>query len=343
MNNTYLRFLTGLRGYSILGVVSIHYLFSYKAYLNDFSINLIEYGLYGVHIFFVISGYCVAQSFVASANYYGFLIKRFKRIAPAYYFFVFITLMFNYFAADGAGHILQNLTPLEFLKVMSFFVFWSKSESFIGAYNILGVEWSLGVEAFFYICFPLLFWFSKSRFRLIALYLLSYVVLLLFSYVISRYNNLIFGDFIKSTLAIYHFPLAFLINFATGLAAWKIRSISMQSKALFIVAASVITFSMPSYVVLFNGKLCLFLLFFIVFAEDSNFIIKLLFNNFFIQMVGLMSYSIYLSHMFSISFLSSYFGGLNLLIGSVMLTFLLSFLSYRYIESGRLWSNRSLA
>src|SRR5262245_3961317 len=69
------RAIDALRGLSILVVLLYHY--------RPWSTELLGYGVYGVLLFFMISGYCMPASLATSASLRHFLAKRFARLWPA--------------------------------------------------------------------------------------------------------------------------------------------------------------------------------------------------------------------------------------------------------------------
>jgi peptidoglycan/LPS O-acetylase OafA/YrhL len=117
-------------------------------------------GFYGVEIFFVLSGFLIGTILLRVEKNPGltgnFWMRRWMRTLPAYYTVLLITPLL-YIAFFGAAN-------LEFKQVAPYFVFaqnlWKPHPEFFG------VAWSLSVEEWFYLLFPVglfLMWKSKLR------------------------------------------------------------------------------------------------------------------------------------------------------------------------------------
>src|SRR3984893_13519432 len=88
--------LDGLRGFAILLVVSIHYFYDPGANLPKslhYLQSLFALGWTGVDLFFVLSGFLIGGILLevrTSSNYFKtFYIRRFFRIVPLYYLWLF--------------------------------------------------------------------------------------------------------------------------------------------------------------------------------------------------------------------------------------------------------------
>ena len=68
-----------LRGLAALAVVVFHYSGHSQRYFADFPFHL-EYGKYGVQLFFVISGFFIFQTIEKCRNVQEFLLLRFSRL-----------------------------------------------------------------------------------------------------------------------------------------------------------------------------------------------------------------------------------------------------------------------
>jgi peptidoglycan/LPS O-acetylase OafA/YrhL len=110
------------------------------------------FGLWGVMLFFMLSGYLLADTFwrTERADLKVYAIRRFFRIAPAYY--VSLVLLFLFFAAhkqvfsqQGAKQLLINATFTQYL-----FPDYSSS------LNVNGAWWTLTIELLLYAFLPLM-------------------------------------------------------------------------------------------------------------------------------------------------------------------------------------------
>ena len=161
-------FITGLRCIAALMVIMIH-----TGALRDFGVlgsNMTSNGKYGVQIFFVISGFTVARTFMASdsfANYFG---RRILRIAPLYYAIILLAFALIYSGVlsrpywmtlyDGQPDAYDLFMHLTFLSA------WDARV----ANSLIGVEWSIPIEVFWYAVLPLLLPIPSSRNRIIYIF-----------------------------------------------------------------------------------------------------------------------------------------------------------------------------
>ena len=163
-----------LRGVSVLLVVLYHLdFFFFKS------------GFLGVDVFFVISGFLMYLLYDANKKA-AFFIKRIKRLLPAYFATIIVTLLVAAFIT----------IPVEFNQVVKQAVFgtfissnigfWLQNSYFSKAeFNPLLHLWSLGVEAHFYLCVPIIAWFLSKKKYLLTLLLLSSIALCFFMLTIS--------------------------------------------------------------------------------------------------------------------------------------------------------------
>lgn len=165
--------INGLRALAILGVVYHHYTWDYLGPLNPASPIaglwlplrvVLEGGWLGVNLFFFLSGFVLYLPYargrrrmdgVAAAG--KFLSRRLLRLLPLYYFVGLLSLAFGLMqpfdlAQPGAWKLL-----LTFLTVT--FPFFP--DTFMPTYN--WVLWSLGIEVWFSLLFPVLLPLYRRR------------------------------------------------------------------------------------------------------------------------------------------------------------------------------------
>ena len=169
LNKTYREDLQLLRGISVVIVVLYH--------LNIFGF---QNGYLGVDIFFVLSGFFMAQ-LVSKSSPVEFYKRRFKRLLPAYFVTIFFTtLIVSIFANSLDAN--QRYDRLLFdIFGLSNFAFWLENTYFdSSSFKPLLNLWSLGVELQFYLIAPFLLPFLKNRKKtFITLIFLSWVLSLL--------------------------------------------------------------------------------------------------------------------------------------------------------------------
>ena len=116
---------------------------------------IIGFGIWGVDIFFVISGFIMM--YVTENNQKNFLIKRIIRIVPLYWILTLGVFSIAIFYPD----LLNNTTAnFEHLIKSLFFVPFDKNSS--GHFPILFLGWTLNFEIIFYILFSISLFFQKK-------------------------------------------------------------------------------------------------------------------------------------------------------------------------------------
>lgn len=147
-------FITGLRAIAALMVVAVHTrAFDGFGWIGEIAS---DNGKYGVQIFFVISGYTIAATYLKAGSFAPYFIRRLMRIAPLYYLavLVFFTLIVS--GAMGAPYFMQlyDSKPdgYNLFMHLSFLSAWDARV----ANSLIGVEWTIPVEIFWYAALPCL-------------------------------------------------------------------------------------------------------------------------------------------------------------------------------------------
>lgn len=149
----------GLRAFAILGVMWAHvWMFFGNLPMRAVRIDInrfLSFGGIGVDLFFVISGFCMylmqtRKNVVFSGeSYKQFIIKRWRRIAPAFYVAVIFAAIF-YFISNGIFPFKSVAYHLLFINIFN-------------GQNILSPPfWSLATEWHFYLILPFIFIADKS-------------------------------------------------------------------------------------------------------------------------------------------------------------------------------------
>lgn len=167
--------IDGLRTIAILAVVAFHYCYRWGPPLNSVSLYPygsalvglpgVRFGAYGVHLFFVISGFVIAMTLEGCETPREFVVRRYARIGPAMLLFSAIT-----FAAMGV--IPRAPFPergVWFLSSITFIapVHLNQIVPGIGFQSIDGAYWSLYAEVQFYALACVVYFTARNRFRVI--------------------------------------------------------------------------------------------------------------------------------------------------------------------------------
>ena len=156
MKNRYSE-LDAIRGIAALMVVLYHYTVRYSEIYTSAVKPLFnfELGLYGVQLFFIVSGFVIFLTLDKTTRARDFIISRFSRLYPPYWFAVILTFsVVTIFSLQGREVSLQtaiiNLTMLQD---------WLRVD------RVDAVYWTLAVELSFYIIM-LIFFVTKQLKRI---------------------------------------------------------------------------------------------------------------------------------------------------------------------------------
>lgn len=151
-----------LRAIAALVVVYAHACIQVPAY----SAKLMEFGSFGVDIFFVISGFIMLYISKSSHKPGAFMLNRIRRVAPLYWFFTL--LMAVIFLIMPSVFAKADLTIESLLKSLFFIPHFSAAHPG-EVWPIVAPGWSLNFEMYFYLLFALsLFAPEKLRLTLIT-------------------------------------------------------------------------------------------------------------------------------------------------------------------------------
>ena len=161
-------------------------------------------GFLGVDLFFVISGYVITRLLLDSIQRSGgldlkaFYIARVRRLLPPLLFMIILTTIFvGSWAPDTMRRFLAD-TPFAIFGGMNWWLVFRETDYFesIGRPPLLQHTWSLGVEAQFYLVWPLILllvlkYFGKNKIPGAALIIAAFsgISLLLVSLQIDAAND----------------------------------------------------------------------------------------------------------------------------------------------------------
>ena len=178
-------FITGLRGLAAFLVFLIHSggggLRGISPEFNSF----VDWGKYGVIIFFVISGYTIFfQIYERKYSLKRFLAVRLLRISIPYYPVLILLFVAGIYGVNigsnpwGNGAHGLDISWLNWVLHFTYLNFWDVKYS----NSVIGIEWTLGVEVFYYFVLGIvlsLIWVRKTL-------VLSTLVLGLMLYAVSQ-------------------------------------------------------------------------------------------------------------------------------------------------------------
>jgi peptidoglycan/LPS O-acetylase OafA/YrhL len=139
---------------------------------------LLDLGRVGVDLFFIISGfimvYIANNKFTTPGASRNFIVKRFIRVVPIYWIYTFALSTLMILLPQLVSH--GKSVGIEHFIASLFFVPWENNIGHIKP--VLAVGWTLNFEIYFYLVFAILLFFPKRYFLiLLSIILLSGVLL----------------------------------------------------------------------------------------------------------------------------------------------------------------------
>lgn len=132
-----------------------------------------DYGMLGVDVFFVLSGFIMARSLTLYSRHpFDFFISRFFRITPSYWLFTIITVVLIELFQDRFTLSDYSLSSL----CLSLFYISHNNPAGTGCFPTLTVGWTLNYEMFFYLVLSLCLMVNRSA----AIYICSCCFILVF-------------------------------------------------------------------------------------------------------------------------------------------------------------------
>jgi peptidoglycan/LPS O-acetylase OafA/YrhL len=139
-----------LRGVAALAVVFFHYTRHGTRYFQDYPID-VWIGKYGVHLFFVISGFVIFYTLEKSRTVLDFGFSRFSRLYPTYW------------AALGILAVWMAIAQGPAFWWKGFVVNATMLQKFVGFPDVDDVYWTLGIELAFYALMTVIFAARQMR------------------------------------------------------------------------------------------------------------------------------------------------------------------------------------
>ena len=325
--------IDGMRAYAVLAV-----LFYHVGYLS------FSGGFVGVDVFFVISGFLITRLIRHEINskqfsFSGFYIRRVRRLFPAMFVTISVTLVVSYFFYAPEDY--ERLAGSAFYAVLSLsnVFFWFEAGYFDAASETKALlhTWSLSVEEQFYLIWPLsLFLLLRIKANL-AVPIIALVVAVVGLIATQLVIN------IDRSAAFYLLPFR-LSEFAVGIVMVWLMDVRTNDErlldfiaitGLILVAVAIFTLNATTPFPGISSMLpCIGTAMMIYGGQAKR--VGILFRNKVAVRIGLISYSLYLVH-WPIFVLYSYYIFIPLTwadqLGIVIVSIVLAELMYRFIET----------
>ena len=323
----------------IQGLRAIAFLLVFIFHLNN---HCLSGGFLGVDLFFVISGYLMTTITIndIEKNKFSFITffeKRFKRILPAYLFFLLIISILGSLVFIYTDIYKLRLSVIKAIKFISN-LYFSTGDSYFGAKlseNPLLHTWSLSIEMQFYLILPFVLFFFKKH--LLPIFITLIIIITAYStYEIFFTNNqqkIYFS--LVSRIPEFLIGSVYSIVFKNGLdfSRQKNNIIAICSFLVLIICSFYYTEETP-----FPGVLALIpcIAGANILVLKNNSITDILSNKVLVY-IGELSYSLYLLHWGVIELIRYINGVYDLtpaeVIFIIILTFAISWFSYNFLEN----------
>lgn len=305
-------FITGLRAIAVFLVFLIHARGGGLVELGGAFSNLVMIGKYGVEVFFVISGFTVFyQLFEGEYTLKRFLLIRVSRLSIPY--FPILIVIYAYLEFGGARF---NFWDLKFNLEENYLVNLLYHISYLGMFDLkyantmIGVEWTLYIEVFFYCVLGYLITRGviklKTQHLLIALFISVFIAA---SFLMLSYFKVL------DRLLVHWMPFKYGWMFLLGGLGYYLRKMfkSFTSNSVSCLVSN-ITFvlSLVVFIVYLNLDFLnrighvneVFFSFFtfilLILINDKAFFTRLLTNRL-VMFLGTISFSFYLIHLLVIT------------------------------------------
>lgn len=319
-----------LRALSVLSVIFFH-------------LKLLPGGYLGVDIFFFISGFLmtkISSEYLNKKKYDVFFVKnffwkRFIRIFPLLLFVIFFCSLIFYFILIPPNLINFAYSSLYSLFFLSNFYFYIDGFRYFAEFNSIKPllhTWSLSVEAFFYLVFPLIFFFYKKKYFLNLIFFLFFISFLLCIY--ASYNHISINFYFPGT-RFWEFLMGSIIFLTQSNLKQFVKNSFYTYISFLLIITCFIFFNENTRHPSFFTLIPLICSSVIVLSYNKS-VIQDLFNLRIFQFIGKISYSLYLNHYVLIVIFNIYLLKLNNIFFFLLFFFLLfifSVFTYNYVEN----------
>jgi len=196
-----------LRGLAAFAVVLFHYTVRFDqeySHVQDIRFHFWP-GQYGVHLFFMISGFVIFMTLDRTKHWLDFVVSRFSRLFPAYWLGVCLTFL----ATSVAGLAIHQVSLTDAVINLSML------QSLFYVPDVDGVYWTLILELCFYV---LIFMLHRARLLpFVNRIIVGWLLLQVAAYALHNVFHVVVPDRLETVLLLRYAHL-----FAAGIMFYKI-------------------------------------------------------------------------------------------------------------------------
>ena len=344
MKNKLIKEVSGLRCIGILMVIFFHLPLIYTPKFLGYhqKISLVFSTQSGVELFFVIAGYFLMCSLSRIESYenkveaiINFIGKKFKRLAPAAYFWIGVTLFFCLISNNSELWHTKGVMIRKFLAT----IIWFRNFEDVYFGSQFGYFWALSLEFQFFIIFTIIYFYLGKK-KTLYLSIIVCIVMLFYRPGVGtvnwcfRFDSMLYGVILyyllkKTDLEFIH--KKFKVN--------KLYTIGWSFLLTFALASIYVTFAgYPHMRISLCALICSVMLL-LALSNNSYFYLKTFGINKIIDWIASRSYSLYCCHIVSWYIVRQIYVWLGIeynkngIIYCIILMIFSAEFSYRYIEN----------
>jgi len=215
--------LTGLRFVAAFYVFLFHIHIRWPITSNSFIKNLVDQGAIGMSLFFMLSGFVLAYRYSdLQTTWKNYLINRFARIYPIYLVAALVTI--PWIGIPFQENTLKEMGQLLLILTSNIFLIQAWFPQFFSLWND-GASWSISVEAFCYLLFPL---FLPLLLRLSIYWLQCALTVFYLLSVMPGMTEALFGG--AFVMVFYSMPIFRLPEFLIGICIFLTIRLGINSR-----------------------------------------------------------------------------------------------------------------
>ena len=304
MKNKLIKEVNGLRSIGILMVIFFHFflILTPRYFVYYQKISSIFLGQSGVELLFVIAGYFLMLSLSKIENnenkvevIISFIGKKFKRLAPAAYFWIGVTLFFCLISNNSELWHTKDVMIRKFLAT----VIWLRNFEDVYFSSQFGYFWALSLEFQFFIIFTIIYFYLGKK-KTLYLSIIICIVMIFYRPGIGNDNwRFRFDPMLYGVILYYLLEKTNLEFIHKKFKAKKLYIIGWSFLLIFALASIYVTFAgYPHMRISLCALICSVMLL-LALSNNSYFYFKIFGINKIIDWIASRSYSLYCCHIVS--------------------------------------------